>query len=48
MAAFGLTMPSAFSQDTQPPNSDRKSQVYTPDYFTQFAPQTAADILSIF
>ena len=46
VAAFGLTMTPAFSQDTLAANSEGKSQVYTPDYFTQFAPQTAADMVA--
>ena len=46
MAAFGLTMTPAYSQDTLSTVSEGKSQVYTPDYFTQFAPQTAADMVA--
>lgn len=46
VAAFGLTMTPAYSQDTLSTVSEGKSQVYTPDYFTQFAPQTAADMVA--
>ena len=46
MAIFGLTLMPAYSQDTLSLNSDSKNQVYTPDYFTQFAPQTAADMVA--
>ena len=46
VATFGLTMTPAYSQDTLSTVSEGKSQVYTPDYFTQFAPQTAADMVA--
>ena len=45
-AAFGLIITPAFSQDTLLTDSDSKAQVFGPDYFTQFAPQTAADMVA--
>ena len=44
--AFGSMMTPAFSQDTLAANSDSKTQTFGPDYFTQFAPQTAADMVA--
>lgn len=47
--AFASAACPAFSQDTTPPASgevEGVSQSYTPDYFTQFAPQTAADMVA--
>ena len=45
-AAFGLIITPAFSQDTLLTDFDSKAQVFGPDYFTQFAPQTAADMVA--
>ena len=45
-AALGLIITPAFSQDTLLTDSDSKAQVFGPDYFTQFAPQTAADMVA--
>ena len=44
--AFGSMITPAFSQDTLAANSDSKTQTFGPDYFTQFAPQTAADMVA--
>ncbi|MEP3654053.1 MAG: TonB-dependent receptor plug domain-containing protein [Litorimonas sp.] len=45
-AAFGSTMTPAFGQVESSANPENETQVYTPDYFTQFAPQTAADMVA--
>ena len=45
-AAFGAIIPHGFAQEAPPSNSDPKTQVFDPDYFTQFAPQTAADMVA--
>ncbi|MEP4053221.1 MAG: TonB-dependent receptor plug domain-containing protein [Litorimonas sp.] len=45
-AAFGSTMTPAFGQVESSANPENETQVYAPDYFTQFAPQTAADMVA--
>ena len=46
LAAIGSAITPAFSQDTLPTNSDSKTQSFGPEYFAQFAPQTAADMVA--
>ena len=44
--ALGAMVTPAYSQDRATTNTDSQTQVYEPDYFTQFAPQTAADMVA--
>lgn len=44
-AAFGAAATSAYSQDVETAIAD-EIQSYAPDYFIQFAPQTAADMVA--
>ena len=49
MGALGSSITPAVSQvatSSAPGNVDGETQTYTPDYFTQFAPQTAADMVA--
>ncbi len=45
-AAFALNAAPAVSQDVVVPENDSQTQIFEPSYFTQFAPQTAADMVS--
>ena len=45
-AAFGAMITPAFSQDSAASTLDGKTQTFEPDYFAQFAPQTAADMVA--
>ena len=48
-AAFGSALTPALSQETDTavtPDTANEIQTYTPEYFTQFAPQTAADMVA--
>ena len=44
--ALGAMVTPAYSLDRATTNTDNQTQVYEPDYFTQFAPQTAADMVA--
>lgn len=45
-AAFGSGMTPAFGQVESSASVENETQVYAPDYFTQFAPQTATDMVA--
>jgi len=44
--AFGFSMTPAFAQEPPNSNTESQTQVFKPDYFLQFSPQTAADMVS--
>jgi len=52
MPSYAQTLPepaataTAETENTETENAQTESQVYTPEYFTQFVPQTAADMVA--